>query len=31
MNSADFDVYKKKIYGYLFEDADSELDTDYVI
>lgn len=30
-NSADFDVYKKKIYGYLFEDADSELDTDYVI
>lgn len=30
-NSADFDYYKKKIYNYLFEEADNELETDYVI
>lgn len=30
-NSADFTYVKKKIYDYLFEDADQELETDYVI
>lgn len=30
-NSADFSYYKKKIYGYLFEDSEEEIDVEYVI
>ncbi len=30
-NSSDFDVYKKKIYNYLFQDADEDIELDYVI
>lgn len=30
-NSQDFDLYKKKISGYLFEEAESEPETDYII